>query len=101
MGMTRVGAALHGVAGVWLGSKVLGVSGNDAQQLLSASEVRSLFGRPFDGSRGDIAVAMNGDGHAQNAHVTGCTELSGSVWATFDRNVTGPVRVNYLLACAE
>lgn len=101
MGMTRVGAALHGVAGVWLGSKVLTVPGNTGQQLLSASEVMSLFGRPFDRSRGDVAVAMNGDGHTQGAHVTGCTELSGSVWATFDRNVTGPIRVNYLLACAE
>jgi len=42
-----------------------------------------------------VVVVGNGDGGACNAHCQDCTYLNGTWNTTFDRILTGNVRVNY------
>ena len=46
-------------------------------------------------------MAMNADGSANRAHVTGCTWIDGDgMYAVFDRTVSKDIRVNWMLFLA-
>ena len=73
---------------------------DNAMRLMAAGEFRAKFGRAFDNTK-DVAMAMNGDGSATGAHVTGCTWVpNDGLYATFDKVVSSWIRVNWLLFMA-
>ena len=73
---------------------------NNSLRIISASDMAGTFGRMFDATK-DVCMAMNADGGASDAHVTGCTWISGDgIYATFDRTVNSAIRVNWMLLMA-
>ncbi len=87
---------------LFFGSTVTNMSSitNNALRLMAPGEMKAKFGREFDNTK-DIAMAMNGDGTATGAHVTGCTWVpNDGLYATFDRMVSSWIRINWLLFLA-
>lgn len=73
---------------------------NNALRIISAADMPGKFGRQFDATK-DMCMAMNADGGANEAHVTGCTWIDGDgMYAVFDRIVSKDIRVNWMLFLA-
>ena len=73
---------------------------NDSLRIISAADMAGTFGRQFDATK-DVCMAMNADGSANDAHVTGCTWIDGDgLYAVFDRTVSKDIRVNWMLFLA-
>ena len=73
---------------------------NSALRIISAADMPGKFGRAFDASK-DACMAMNADGNANGAHVTGCTWIDGDgMYAVFDRIVSKDIRANWMLFLA-
>lgn len=82
------------------GSVVNANPGNNALRIISEADMAGAFGRTFDATK-DVCMAMNADGNANDAHVTGCTWVDGSgMYAVFDRIVSNAIRVNWMLFLA-
>lgn len=87
---------------LFFGSTVTDMSSirDNALRLMTPDEVEEKVGRAFDNTK-DVAMAMNGDGTATGAHITGCTWVPGDgLYATFDRTVSFWIRINWLLFIA-
>lgn len=99
MGMTELAPCPGGR--IYAGSVVSSNPRDNALCIIDVTQMPGLFGRVFDPARGDFCAAMNGDGNASAAHVTGCTWISGGgIFATFDRTVTSAIRINWFLYMA-
>ena len=82
------------------GSVVNANPANNALRIISAADMAGTFGRQFDATK-DVCMAMNADGSANDAHVTGCTWIDGDgMYAIFDRTVSKDIRVNWMLFLA-
>lgn len=82
------------------GSVVNANPANNALRIISEADMAGTFGRTFDATK-DVCMAMNADGKASNAHVTGCTWIAGDgMYAVFDRVVSSSIRVNWVLFIA-
>lgn len=82
------------------GSVVNANPANNALRIISAADMADTFGRAFDASK-DVCMAMNADGNANDAHVTGFTWIDGDgMYAVFDRTVSKDIRVNWMLFLA-
>lgn len=89
-------------ARIYTGSTVADMSSiaDNALRLMTPEEMEEKIGRTFDNTK-DCAMAMNGDGTATGAHITGCTWVPGDgLYATFDRTVSSWIRVNWMLFIA-
>lgn len=89
-------------ARIYTGSTVTDMSSiaDNALRLMTPEEMEEKLGRAFDNTK-DACMAMNADGNANDAHVTGCTWIDGNgMYATFDRVVSSDIRVNWTLFLA-
>lgn len=85
---------------IFSGSVVNTNPNNNALRIIPASSMEGTFGGMFDASK-DACMAMNADGSANDAHVTGCTWIDGDgLYAVFDRIVSKDIRVNWMLFMA-
>lgn len=85
---------------IFSGSVVNTNPSNNALRIIPASGMAGTFGRVFDATK-DVCMAMNADGNANDAHVTGCTWIDGDgMYAVFDRIVSKDIRVNWMLFLA-
>ena len=90
-------------ARIYTGSTATDMSSiaDNALRLMTPDDMTKKFGRAFDYKK-DCAMAMNGDGTATGAHVTGCTWIDGDgLYATFDRIVSSWIRINYMIVMAQ
>lgn len=89
-------------ARIYAGSTVADMSSNanNSLRLMTPEDITKNFGRAFDYTK-DVCMAMNADGSANDAHVTGCTWIAGDgLYATFDRMVSFWIRINWMLYMA-
>ena len=85
---------------IFSGSVVNTNPANNALRIISAADMAGTFGRQFDATK-DVCMAMNADGSVHGAHVTGCMWVpNDGLYATFDRVVSGWIRINWLLFIA-
>lgn len=84
---------------LYVGTKVISVSGNNAARLWTSAEFKSAFGRTFNAAT-DFVGAMNADGNATSAHVEGVTFVSNELWAVLASTISGSIRINWLVALA-
>lgn len=85
---------------IFTGSIVVTGADDTAKEVWSVSSFKSIFGKAFTPSQGDIVVFMNGDATSgSDAHIDGATYTSGGVYAVFDRTVSTSmnIRINYLV----
>lgn len=90
-------------ARIYTGSTVADMSSiaDNALRLMTPEDITKNFGRAFDNTK-DVCMAMNGDGTATGAHITGCTWVPGyGLYATFDRIVSSWIRINYMIVMAQ
>ena len=89
-------------ARIYAGSTVANMSSNadNSLRLMTPEDITENFGRAFDYTK-DVCMAMNADGSVHGAHVTGCMWVpNDGLYATFDRVVSGWIRINWLLFIA-
>lgn len=78
-------------------TSVLTVSGGaDAVGVVSAASLNTIFGVSNCGAGNTAVFVSNGDAGAFAGHYTGASYVNNTWIATFDRGVTGAVRVNWL-----
>lgn len=89
---------------VKIGTQVfdVGTAGSDAFLMWTRQKLLEHFGIPLTLKETAIFIGVvNGDGGASGAHVEGITWLSGSVYCVLNRNHSGQIRINYLIAWDE
>ncbi len=81
------------------GTKVLAASSGTSLKLFTYSELNTLFGATDCNNENTTLFVVNGDGNTKDAHVDGATCLpKEETWyATFDKSVSGNIRINYLV----
>lgn len=81
------------------GTKVTSVDSATSVHLFTFTKLNTIFGATDCGNENTIVFVANGDGGSKDAHVDGATCLpKQEAWyATFDRSVTGNIRINYLV----
>lgn len=97
--VSQVARALGGVR-LFVGSEVAVVYANtDSVKVWSKDDFSKKFGRAFNAAT-DVVVFMNGDGHANDAHVDGSTFNDNSVYAVLNKkaSVAASIRLNYIIA---
>ena len=70
-------------------------------RVITKADLEKIFGTTINGGNTACFVS-NGDGNANEAHVEGATYLSsgdrGAGWfATLDRSISSPIRINYVI----
>lgn len=82
------------------GTNVLDVHNNNAIRIWTPDEFAEKFGRVFDAGK-DFCAVMNGDGNATFTHVEGSTWIGNDgLYAVFDREMNGLIRINWLVVLA-
>ena len=80
------------------GSKVLQPGGQSSALLYTISQIKSIMHTKYNYNDGYYCFAMNGDANANAAHVDGTSwDSHGNLYVVFDRNVSGSIRVNFLI----
>lgn len=84
---------------IYAGTTVCDAGGGNSVQIISLSQINSLFGINNASAANTAVFVSNGDGTASNAHCQDATFLGGEWWATFDRTGVTTIRINYLVVC--
>lgn len=83
------------------GTRVIAGNGSTSFPMWTLSEIAQLFGLTTINKEKVIAIFNNGDGNSNGAHIDGAQWYTSSnitrLYATFNANVSGNVRINYIL----
>ena len=73
------------------------VTGSNSTSLFNTTQLKTWHGIEYSVSN-TVIIVNNGDGNANAAHVEGVTYFNnGEIWALLDRNVSGLIRINYMV----
>ena len=79
------------------GTLVCNVGGGNSTPLFNTTQIKNWHDIEYVTGK-TIIIVTNGDGNANAAHVEGTTYFNnGEIWALLDRNVSGLIRINYMI----